>query len=312
MKLPHIEIIESVAPNPNLLLWKYPDTDREIKNGAKLTVRPSQQALFINEGQIADVFDAGLHTLKTENIPILSKLKGWKYGFESPFKADVYFFNTHRFIQNKWGTPAPILMQDKAFGQVRLRAFGTYDIRIADVKTFFSQYAGSFSHFNIFELQAQLRDFIAPIFGEVLAQEQISIKEVAGNMTHLSERVLLLLIPYFQKLGLELLDFRISSVTLPDEVSKHYDKITSMNMVNDIDKYTQFSAAQAMSQKGTAMSDIAASSMAIQAMNQGFPKTTTKETDIPAKLKQLKDLLDNGLIDSEDYQAKKKELLDQL
>jgi len=112
MKLPFIEIIEATTSDPNLLMWKFPDEDKEIKNGAKLTVRESQHAMLLNEGQLADVFSPGLHTLSTENIPILSKLKGWKYGFESPFKADIYFFNTHQFINNKWGTPAPILLND--------------------------------------------------------------------------------------------------------------------------------------------------------------------------------------------------------
>ena len=140
MKAPFIEIIEAPTPDPNLLMWKYADEDQEIKNGAKLTVRETQHAMFLNEGQLADVFGPGLHTLSTENIPLLSRLKGWKYGFESPFKADIYFFNTHQFINNKWGTPAPILMKDPEFGQVRIRAFGSFDFKIADVATFFRQY----------------------------------------------------------------------------------------------------------------------------------------------------------------------------
>jgi membrane protease subunit (stomatin/prohibitin family) len=133
-----IEIIECVTPNPNLLMWKFEDNGCEIQNGAKLTVRESQRALLINEGRLADVFQSGLHTLKTANIPIFSKLKGWKYGFESPYKADIYFFNTHPFINNKWGTPAPILIRDLEFGNVRIRAFGSFDIYIEDPALFLS------------------------------------------------------------------------------------------------------------------------------------------------------------------------------
>ena len=157
-----IEIIEATTPDPNLLMWKYADADKEIKNGAQLTVRESQAVLFLNEGQLADVFYAGLHELSTENIPILSKLKGWKYGFQSPFKADVYFINTRNFVNNKWGTPAPVLMNDPQFGQIRVRAFGSFDFRIKDIPTFFRSYAGSYTQFTVFELQYELRDFIAP------------------------------------------------------------------------------------------------------------------------------------------------------
>ncbi|MBF1098514.1 MAG: SPFH domain-containing protein, partial [Riemerella sp.] len=142
-KLPFLEIIEWVEPDPNLLMWKVPDQDKEIKNGAKLIVRESQTALFLNEGVAADVFPAGTHELSTKNIPILSKLKGWKYGFESPFKADVYYFSTKQFVNLKWGTPAPVLMRDPQFGQVRVRAFGSYNVRITDVAKFFKEYAGT-------------------------------------------------------------------------------------------------------------------------------------------------------------------------
>ena len=164
-KLPFVEIIEWIEENPNVLMRKVCDKDKAIKNGAKLIVRESQEALFLNEGIAADAFGPGTHTLKTQNVPVLSQLKGWKYGFESPFKADVYYFAMQQFINLKWGTPAPILMRDPQFGQVRVRAFGTYNVRIKDTKKFFNQYAGTFPHLTIFELEHQLRDFIAPKFG---------------------------------------------------------------------------------------------------------------------------------------------------
>ncbi|MBO9592780.1 MAG: SPFH domain-containing protein [Niabella sp.] len=323
MSLPFIEIIESPTPDPNLLMWKFADKDREIKNGAKLTVRESQQALLLNEGQLADIFSPGLHTLSTENIPIISRLRGWKYGFESPFKADVYFFNTYHFINNKWGTPAPILMSDPQFGQVRVRAFGSFDIRIADAGAFFRTYAGTFPQLTIFELQAQLRDFVAPKFGEVLAKEQIPVTAVAGNITDLGKKIEPYLKPYFATLGLELTQFVITSVTLPEEVTAFYDKVTNMNMVTDMDKFTKFNTANAIGDKGTALNDAAQTAMAMGLMmnqlQQHHPNPATSQAaaaapqeDITAKLQKLKTLFENGLIDDEEYKAKKAELLTQL
>lgn len=310
-----IEIIEEISPDPNLLMWKYHDQDKEIKNGAKLTVRESQSVLFLNEGQVADVFDAGLHTLSTENIPILSKIKGWKYGFESPFKADVYFFNTRQFVNNKWGTPAPILMPDPQFGNIRVRAFGSFDIRIKDVATFFRTYAGSFPQFTIFELQHELRDFIAPKFGEVLANENITVTDVAGNITLLGKKIEPLLRPYFEQFGLELMQFVVTSVTLPEEVTAHYDKITNMNMVTDMDKFTQFNKAQAIGEKGSALNDSVAQGAAMAMMMNQMQQNQTsapKEDDIAARLQKLKALFEADLIDEAEYKSKKAELIEKL
>lgn len=312
MQLPFLEIIEAATPDPNLLMWKYADEDKEIKNGAKLTVRESQVAVFLNEGQLADVFQPGLHTLSTENIPILSRLKGWKYGFNSPFKADVYFINTRHFVNNKWGTPAPIMMRDPEFGQVRVRAFGTFDIQIKDFAAFFKQYAGSYKTFSIFELQHELRDFIAPKFGEVLANENISVKDMAGSVTELSKKIEPSLKPYFAQFGIDLTTFTITSITLPDEVTAHYDKITNMNMVTDMDKFTKFNTAQAIGEKGTALNDAATSAMAMGLMMNQLQQGNKPQDDITAKLQQLKSLFEAGLIDEAEYKAKKAALIDKL
>lgn len=318
MPLPFLEIIEATTPDPNLLMWKFADTDKEIKNGAKLTVRESQTAMLLNEGQLADIFAPGLHTLSTENIPLLSRLKGWKFGFESPFKADVYFFNTHQFINNKWGTPAPILLRDPQFGQVRARAFGSFDLRIADVGVFFKQYAGTYPQLTIYELQHQLRDFVAPKFSEVLANENMSVIDVAGNLTELGKKIEPHLKPYFLQLGVELTQFIISSVTLPDEVTAHYDKMTNMNMVTDMDKFTRFNTATAIAQQGTAINQGTQTGLAMGMMMQHLqPKTVAQPTsepidDITAKLKKLKFLFEEGLIDEAEFKAKKTELISQL
>ncbi len=315
MTLPFIEIIEATTADPNLLMWKFEDADKEIKNGAQLTVRESQHAMLLNEGQLADVFAPGRHKLSTENIPILSRIKGWKYGFESPFKADVYFFNTHQFINNKWGTPAPILLSDPQFGNIRLRAFGSFDVKIADVATFFRQYAGTYKQLTIFELQQQLRDFVAPKFGEVLASENLTVTDIAGNITQLSKKIEPHLKPYFAQLGIELTQFIITSVTLPEEVTAHYDKMTNMNMVSDMDKFTKFNTANAIGEKGTSLNDATQNAMALGIMlnqMQQQNKTPEPETDIVTKLQKLKTLFDGGLIDEDEYKAKKAELINLL
>jgi membrane protease subunit (stomatin/prohibitin family) len=234
-------------------------------------------------------------------------LKGWKYGFASPYKADIYFFNTHQFINNKWGTPAPILLRDAEFGNVRIRAFGSFDIRIEDPALFFKQYAGTYKQLTIFELQAQLRDFIAPKFGEILSAQKVPVMEIAGNITELSAKIEPLLSPYFSGIGLKLTHFIITSVTLPDEVLEHMDSITNMNMTDDIKRYGEFQKAKAIGEKGSVLNDAVLQAAALNII-------TAKETDkngedITEKLKKLKELFEEGLIDETEYKAKKAEFL---
>lgn len=318
-KLPFIEIIEWIEENPNVLMRKICDNKRDIKNGAQLIVRESQKALFLNEGITADVFGSGQHTLQTQNIPILNKLKGWKYGFESPFKADVYFFALQQFVNLKWGTPAPILLRDSQFGQVRVRAFGSYNVRIKDVEKFFKEYAGTFPHLTIFELEQQLRDFIAPKFGEIVSNSGISVLDLAGNITDLSEKVRPLITPYFEDLGVEVTAFAISSVTLPDEVIKNFDAVTSMNMIGDLEAYTKFQTAKAIGTENNALQNNvqngAAMGMMMGAMQNQIKTnedTSTPTNAIVEKMKQLKELFENDLITEEEYKIKKKELIDLL
>lgn len=315
MQLPFIEIIESLTPNPNMLMWKFADGDKEIKNGAMLTVRESQSALFLNEGQLADVFSAGKYKLETENIPILTRLKGWKYGFQSPFKADVYFFNTYQFINLKWGTPAPVLMRDKQLGQVRVRAFGSFNLRIKDVGKFFKEYAGTYPGLTIAELEWALRDFIAAKFAEVLAQAGIAVIDVAGNLSALNEKVQPLIQPYFSQLGLEVTNFLIAGATLPEEVLKHYDTVTGMNMVDDMNKFSQFNMANAIGRDNTALNDAAkqAAALAMILNHQSQSAVQPKPADdITAQLKKLKVFFDEGLINEAEYSTKKEELLKSL
>jgi membrane protease subunit (stomatin/prohibitin family) len=314
MALPFIEVIESVSPHPNMLMWKFADADHEIKNGAVLTVRESQQALLLNEGQLADIFPAGKHILKTENIPILSRLKGWKYGFESPYKADIYFFNTHQFVNLRWGTPSPVLMRDLNFGQVRIRAYGNYNIRIKDIGLFFKEYAGTYPNLGIAELELQLRDFIAPKFAEVLAGAKIAVMDVAGNISGLNEKIQPLIQSFFTGFGLEITQFTLSSVTLPEEVLRHYDQVTGMNMVTDMDKFSQFSVATAISNENNGMADVTRQGLAMGMIMNINPSATPQQKaaqteDIPGRLKNLKELFSMELITETEYMAKKEELL---
>lgn len=326
MEIPFIEVIEAITPNPNYLMWKYEDAGKEIKNGAALTVRESQHVMLLDKGQLADIFAPGLHKLSTENIPVLTNLRNWHHGFTSPFKVDIYYFNTHQFLNLRWGTPAPIIMPDAKFGQVRIKAFGAYNICIKDVAQFFRQYAGTGETLTIHELERQLRDFIAPTFGEVLAQHGYSIMDVAGNITDLSNKVLPQLQPFFNELGLELLKFQITSVTLPEEVTKYYDTVTNMNMVGDMNRFQQFNVANAIGQQGTAMNEGTQTAAMMGAMmgqmNQMIQQTQQQpqqsapspsaDDDIMGKLKKLKDLFDAGLLDEDEFKAKKAELLSKL
>lgn len=317
-KLPFLEIIEWVEQNPNLMMWKIADGDKEIKNGAKLLVRESQSVLFLNEGTIADLFTPGTYTLHTQNIPVLSRLKGWKYGFESPFKADVYYFSVKQFVNLKWGTPAPVMLRDTQFGQVRIRAFGTYNVRITDPARFFKEYAGTFRQLTIFEFERQLRDFIAPQFGEALARSAISVLDIAGNISVLNQRIAPLIQPYFEDFGIEITQFTVTSATLPDEVSQYYDKITGMNMVgNEVDRFQKFNTAIAISQEnnpaqqGTQQGVALGMLMGVNAQVSGLSQTEGPDESV-VKLQRIKSLFEQGLIDESEYKAKKAEILSKM
>lgn len=333
-KLPFLEIIEWLENDQNTMMWKFPDNDREIKNGAKLIVRDSQSALLLNEGKIADTFECGAHPLSTENIPILTRLKGWQYGFKSPFKADVYYFSVKQFINLKWGTPAPIMMQDPHFGQVRVRGFGTYNVRIVKPATFFQQYAGTTTTISIQDFERKLRDFIAPKFGEVVASGGISVLDIFKNLSAINDKISPLISQYFEPFGIEITQFTMTSATLPDEVNKYYDAVTGMNMVGNMDKYKQFNTAVAVGQNGSALNQatqqgvgigiimdpltradqtIAKEPTIISAQEPSAttipPANSPAKTDVAAQLKTLKSLYDQELIDESEYKAKKAEIL---
>ncbi|HET6670259.1 MAG TPA: SPFH domain-containing protein [Pyrinomonadaceae bacterium] len=241
-----IEVIEWLDASGNTLLYRFPVQGQEIKNGARLTVRESQAAVFVFQGQIADVFTPGLYTIDGGNTPILSKLGAWMHGFNSPFKAEVYFVNTKQFTDLKWGTANPVMMRDTDFGMVRLRAFGIYSIRIADPRAFIKEVAGTNGHFVTEDIEGQLKRTLVSGFSDALAESKIAALDLASNYDELSKFVRSKLSDEFKSYGLELTKYLIENISLPQEVEAAMDKRTSMGVIGDVGRYTQFQAADAM------------------------------------------------------------------
>src|SRR5450432_1585336 len=251
IKKQFIDIIEWTDDSRDTLSFRFPDEDKEIKNGAQLIVRESQVAQFIYLGQFGDTFNAGKYTLTTDNIPILSDLKGWKYGLESPFKADVYYVVTRLFTGNKWGTSNPVMMRDADFGIVRLRAYGTYDFRIVDVKKFLKEVAGTDDHFRLDEFNDTMRSRIVSVFTEALASSKIPALDVASRYTELGDALLPLINPVIgDKYGLEMTTFLVENVSVPPEVEQAIDKRSSMAAVGNLNDYVKFQMAQGLGQPG--------------------------------------------------------------
>lgn len=336
-----LEVIEYVEDDKDVVLWKFPDKDREIKYGAQLTVRESQMALFLDEGQFADVYQPGRHRLITDNMPILTTIKSWKYGFESPFKADVYYISTRVFPALKWGTPNPIILRDPQFKQVRVKAFGTYFIRIKDPKVFFKQYAGTGHVVRISEIENHLRDIVSPKFAEAIAEAGVSVMDMVANYTELGAAILPILQQDLDDFGIELTKFQITSTSLPKKVEEFYDKMTNMNMVDDMNKFQQFQISNAIEKSaenpngGNSGMDMGMgmgfAQMFMNQINQqkqqqnqtppppppaptpvqNAPKSMTREEVIDT-LKSLGDLKAAGILTDEEFNAKKMELLARL
>ncbi len=241
-----IDIIEYLDDSSNTLVYKFERKDNEIKNGAQLTVRESQVAVLINEGKLADIFSPGRYELTTNNLPILTTLKGWKYGFSSPFKVDVYFVSTKTFTGQKWGTKNPIPLRDPEFGVVRLRSFGTYSFKVGNVETLLKQFAGTSSEFEIESLEDQLKSQVLTEFTDALGELKIPALDLASNYKELSSKIEALLGESFQAMGLEIKKFLIENISMPPEVEAAIDKRSQMNVIGNLDQYTKFQAATAL------------------------------------------------------------------
>lgn len=241
-----IDVIQWTEPGDGVLAYRYPMEDMEIQNGGKLTVRDSQMAVFVNEGQIADVFPPGLYTLTTQTLPMLTYLQNWDKAFKSPFKSDVYYFSTRLQINQKWGTTTPITIRDKEFGAVRLRAYGIYSYHIQDPKIFYEKISGTRELYTVSDLDGQLRNTIVGRMTDVFGNSAISFLDMAAGQQQFGANMLAALKPVFADLGLLLDSFVVENISLPDELQKLLDQRIGMNMVGDMGRYTQFQVAQSM------------------------------------------------------------------
>jgi len=284
-----IDVIEWTDDSRDTLSYRFPDEDKEIKNGAQLIVRESQAAQFVYLGQFGDRFGPGRYSLTTENIPVLTDLKGWKYMFQSPFKADVYYVVTRLFTGNKWGTANPVMMRDKDFGIVRLRAYGTYDFRVADVPKFLKEVAGTDDHFRLDEFNDTMRSRIVSVFSDALAQANVPALDVAARYQELGEALLPVINPIIgDKYGLAMTSFIVENVSVPPEVEQAIDKRSSMAAVGNLNDYVKYQMGQGMAQGGGAAgigAEIAVGlGVAQQMLNQpgGILAQATKGVEGPA------------------------------
>jgi len=276
-----IEVIEWTDDSRDTLSYRWPDDDKEIKNGAQLIVRESQQVQFVAAGQYADLFGPGKHTLSTENVPVLSTILGWKYGFQSPFKCDVYYINTRLFTGNKWGTSNPVLMRDKDFGVVRIRAFGTYDFRIVQPALFLKEVAGTDQNFRIDEFADTMRSRIVSVFTEALAKAQVPVLDVATRYGDLGQALVQIINPAMvEKYGIEVTSFVLENVSVPPEVEQAIDKRSSMGAIGNLNDYVKYQMGQAMASGGEGAA--AATMPATMAMGFGMAQEMMKQMQQPA------------------------------
>jgi membrane protease subunit (stomatin/prohibitin family) len=319
-----IEVIDWTESEDGVLAYRYPTLDREIQNGAQLTVRESQVALFVNEGNVADVFSPGRHTLTTQTLPILTTLLNWDKAFKSPFKSDVYFFSTRDQIDQRWGTQTPISIRDKEFGVIRLRAYGTYSYRIDEPSTFYQKISGSSEKYTTSQLDGQLRSMIVTSIATKLGQAETAFLDMAANQQKFSEYLMKELDMPFFNYGLKLCSFYVQSVTLPEELQAYLDKQSSMNLVGDLSKYANFQAADSISAAAQNPGGMASAGVGLGAgamIGQAFMQSTQSLTGQTGKsnvkdqedalktLEKLHELLEKGVITQEEFDSKKAELL---
>ncbi|UUZ78106.1 SPFH domain-containing protein [Polaromonas sp. P1(28)-13] len=336
IKKQFIDIIQWTEDDDGTLAWRFPMAEMEIQNGASLTVRESQMAVFVNEGKVADVFGPGTYKLTTQTLPVLTYLQHWDKLFESPFKSDVYFFSTRQQIDQKWGTPQPITIRDKDFGAVRLRAFGNYSFRVADPKLFHTEISGTRDRYSVAELDGQLRGMILQHLSDAIASSSIPFLELAANQMEFAKALSTELTPAFAAVGLKVEGMTVQNVSLPEELQKILDQKIGMGMVgNDMGKFMQYQTAQAIPKfaegsgsgsgiAGDAMglgAGVALGQVLAQNLQQGLQGgaaqavpavAPVKPDDIIATLEKLGELKAKGILTQEEFDAKKAELLKKL
>lgn len=246
LKKQFIDVIHWTEPEESILAWRYPMQDMEIQNGAKLTVRESQLAAFVNEGRMADVLGPGLYTLNTNTLPLLTNLMNWDKLFQSPFKSDVYFFSSRLQTNQRWGTAQPVTIRDKEFGAIRLRAYGIYAWRLTDARTFHTKISGTRDVYRVGEIEGQLRNTIVGRMSDTFAESQVPFLDMAANQIELGQRIAEFLRPSFTELGLTLDSFVVENLSLPEELQKRLDQRIGMNMIGDMSRFTQFQVADSL------------------------------------------------------------------
>ena len=251
-----IDVIEWTDSSQDTMVYRFNRQGNEIKYGAKLTVRESQIAVFVNEGEIADVLGPGIYELETNNIPILTNLQHWDHGFNSPFKAEIYFLNTKRFINLKWGTKNPIMVRDPEFSMVRLRAFGTYEIRIADAKKFLTEIVGTDGHFTTTEIEAQLTNLITSNFATIMGADGTPVLDLAANYATLGSYITEHISPSFEEYGLELTKMLVENISLPEEVEKAIDTRSSREITGNLNEHIKYQSGQALGNSEGSASDM--------------------------------------------------------
>ena len=343
IKKQFIDIIQWTEDGDGTLAWRFPMRDMEIQNGGQLVVRESQMAIFVNEGQVADVFTPGTYKLTTQTLPVLTYLKNWDKLFESPFKSDVYFFSTRQQIDQKWGTPQPITIRDKDFGAVRLRAFGNYAFRVADPKLFHTEISGTRESYPVADLEGQLRGLVLQNISNAIAASGLPFLDLAANQVMFADALTKELAPLFAKLGLLIENLTVQNVSLPEELQKILDQKIGMGMVgNDMGKFMQYQTAQAIPKfaegAGSGGGGIAGDAMGLgagvalgqvlaQNLQQGLQgggaaaqaapaaaaaAVGVKPEDVMATLEKLGELKSKGILTQEEFDAKKAELLKKL
>jgi len=336
IKKQFIDIIQWTEDGDGVLAWRFPMADMEIQNGASLTVRESQVAVFVNEGQVADVFGPGTHKLSTQTLPVLTYLKNWDKLFESPFKSDVYFFSTRQQLDRRWGTSQPVAIRDKDFGAVRLRAFGNYAYRLRDPKLFHSQVSGTRERYTVDDLDAQLRGLMLQHLSDAVASSGTPFLDLAANQVEFAEALKAATSAAFDALGLELLTVTMQNVSLPEELQKVLDQRIGMGIIGqNMGQFMQYQAAQALPEiakgVGSGGSGVAGEAVGLgagvalgqtlaQTLGQGLAgvgaaapaPAASKPDDIVALLEKLGDLKAKGILTDEEFAAKKADLLNKL
>lgn len=324
LKKQFIDVLQWTESDDGTLAWRFPMQDMEIQNGASLTVRDSQMAIFVNEGKIADVFGPGRYTLNTQTLPVLTNLQHWDKLFESPFKSDVYFFSTRGQLDQKWGTPTPVTIRDKEFGMVRLRAFGIYAYHLVDPKVFYQKVSGTRESYPRGDLEGQLRNTLIAGLSDLFAESGIPFIDMAANLDEFGRAMQGKAAAMFAEFGLALDSLVVQSISLPEALQKVLDQKISINMIGDLQRYTQYQVANSIPDAAKNEGGLAAMGVGLgagvgfgQAVGQSMagamaPAQAVSADDVVATLEKLHALVEKGILTQAEFDAKKAELLKKL